>query len=427
MKWALIDPNPNREDFILREISRFLTKCGQAVKFVRTSEGLAGKLKEPARICEILKEFMPDRILWCSVAGLPYFELLSEPDWIGVPKIALWFDDPVTRSECIGLSGVMCATANRKDFIHAIWDGHWRDEAFRRWGIRAHKIHLSADEEEYSPRSKPPLLLKNTLGRESVVFVGMLHTEEGIARCLDPLPRGLKALASVIQSKLLKIQAGSFLENEQEGLSWDVLQRLGEAELSDKEKALIQYESAREPLAVCSFRYGIWAQAKNAVRIRILKQVLPMAPLWVFCEQKQLAHAREDEWRKFLGEAGDRLSIFDTSELRPEELGGLYRAGALHIQVTDPQSVKGGIPLRVFQTAASGRALLTDVKEELLECFNSGKEILTYDSAANFPKALKSALSHSGDLEEIGKAARLRFENEHRWMHRLETISSWLK
>jgi glycosyltransferase involved in cell wall biosynthesis len=427
MKWALIDPNTTLKDFVLRELSQALQRQGEAVRFIRTSAGSAGELKEPGKIREILKEFMPDRILWCSVAGLPYFELLSEPDWIKTPKICLWFDDPVTRSECIGLSGVMSATANRKDFIHAIWDGYWRDEAFKRWGIRAQTIHLSADEEEYSPGSKPPALLKNSLGKDAVVFIGMLHTEESIARCLDPLPRGLKALASVIQTKLLKIQSGSYLENEKEGLSWDVLSRLGEAELSEKERALIQYESAREPLAVCSFRYGIWAQAKNAVRIRILKQVLDAAPLWVFCEQKQLAHAKENGWRKFLSVTDDRLRIFDTSDLKSEELGGLYHAGALHIQATDPQSVKGGIPLRMFQTAASGRALLTDVKDELLECFTPGKEILAYDSGPGFSESLKQALSNPERLGEIGRAARLRFESQHTWRHRLENISSWLK
>jgi glycosyltransferase involved in cell wall biosynthesis len=422
MKWAFIDSQPSREDFTLREIGKGCHRLGEEFRLINVAGSKPGELKQPEEVRKMLEVWKPDVILWGSVTGVPYFELWSEPRWKVIPKIALWFDEPVTRVECIQLSHVMKATANRPDFIHAIWDGHWREEVKARWGIDAKPIHLAADEEEYHPSRG---ILSNWgkigLGNE-VVFIGMLHTQESIQKCLGPLPRGLRSLASAVQSKLDDFAKGG----SHYVRSWDVLWKEALPELSEKERILVQTESERQPLAVCSWRYGIWAMSKNAVRIRVLREALQSAPLLVFADQKQLAHCNDAEWRFLLGEEGNRLKIFDTSDLKAQQLGCLYHYGMLHLQATDPQSAQGGIPFRVFQTAASGKPLLTDLRPELMTCFKRDKEILGYESFDQFASVLQSALSDPETLVEIGKAARKRFEREHTWSHRLQEIKTWI-
>jgi spore maturation protein CgeB len=116
----------------------------------------------------------------------------------------------------------------------------------------------------------------------------------------------------------------------------------------------------------------------------------------------------------------------DTSDFKASDLGQLYHAGVVQIQATDPQSVLGGIPYRVFQTAASGKALITDLKSELVECFEPETEILGYRSMQEFTSQLSKALKNPTHLAEIGRAAHQRFEKEHTWSHRLATIEDWI-
>jgi len=436
VRWTLLDSNPGEreEDFTLRQIRLCLERAGHSVLRLCTAVGAYCNtpLRIPDEIEQTLKAFMPQRILWCGLAGLPYFALWSREPWLSIPKIALWFDEPVTRVECIGLGEVMRRTAGRTDFFHGIWDGYWRDDALNRWGIQARAIHLAADENEYHPlltsHLSPPVHLGagSLTSHLDVVFIGMLHSAESILKLVKPLPRGLSALTAAIRARVEKDLSPLTSHLSPPIPSWDRLWKEAEAELKPKERNLIGIECEKEPLALCSMRYAAWAMAKNAVRIRILRKALEVAPLLVFCEQKHLGHARETEWRALLGEQGDRLRIVDTTGVKADQLGRLYHEGIIHIQATDPQSVQGGIPYRVFQTAASGRPLLTDLRPELLECFEPGKEILGYSSANDFVPALAAALANRDQLIEIGRAARRRFEREHTWRHRVATIEGWI-
>jgi len=382
-------------------------------------------LKSPSEVDRILRHFNPDRILWCSITGLPYMELWIRQPWNWIPKITLWFDDPVIPVEHYGLENVIQQTAGHPDFLYGIWDGYWREQARKRWGIQAHAIHLSADEEEYHPSLDSKFKIQNS--KFEVVFIGMLHGTASITQHMEGLPRGLAALAAVTRSRLdQEAQRSAQDSSEKEIPSWDHLWKNSLEELKPKEKILVESESKRDPHTVWQLRWAIWAMAKNAIRIRILRKALEVAPLLIFCEQKQLEHATETEWRSLLGKPENHLKIVDTSDLRAEELGRLYHDGTLQIQATDPQSVQGGIPYRVFQTAASGKTLLTDLRPELVECFEPGKEILGYASVHDFVPALTKALADHEALKEVGRAARVRFEREHTWRHRLETIEGWI-
>jgi hypothetical protein len=422
MRWAFLDATIGLENFTLRQLRLTLQRLGNEAATIQVMKGT--RLKEPPEIDAQLHAWKPDRIVWCAETGLPYMGLWTENPWNSVPKIDLWFDEPVTPIERFGLDEMMRHTAGQPGFFHGIWDGYWRDEAYARWGVEARAIHLSADEVEYQPRPDDP---SGNKSNEPVVFIGMLHSQATIARHLEGLPRGLCALAAAIRARL-DAETHPLPEkwHYRDIPCWDRLWRDVEPELSSKEQLVLKSECQHKPQAVWQVRWATWAMAKNAVRVRVLRQVLQVAPLRVYCEQKQLGHANEAEWRTLLGETGPRLQIVDTSNCKGEELPRIHQEGSLHLQATDPQSVRGGIPYRVFQSAASGKALLTDLRPELVACFEPGKEIFGYPSAAEFLPFLETVLADPSRRRDAGIAARQRFEREHTWHHRIRTIESWI-
>lgn len=427
MNWLLLDSSPvPREHFTLRQLRLALQRLGHRVSVFRVVVGSG--LQTPDVLEDAFRGFRPDRIVWCDATGLPYFDLWSKSPWLAVPKIMLWFDEPVISVERFGLDGVMKCTADRMDVFHGVWDGYWRGVVSRLWGIRSRPIHLAVDEFEYHPSLAQNGADRWGMGRsDEVVFIGMLHQREVIRGHIEGLPRGLRALGQAIQARLeADLAVASQGRPGREIPSRDDLWRDGEAELRAKERVLLAAECERDPGVVWRLRWALWALAKNTVRIRVLRKALEVAPLAVFCEQQQLSHAREAEWRELLGCQSSRLRLIDTSAFKAEELGQVYHYGGIHIQATDPQSVEGGIPYRVFQTAASGRVLLTDIRKELMECFAVGQEILGYQTPDDFAPALGAALADRERWPAVGQAARLRVEREHTWRQRIETIEGWI-
>ena len=59
----------------------------------------------------LLQKWKPDRIVWCDVKGLPYIDLWNDDRWRQVPKIDLWFDEPVSSVEHFGYSEALKSTA----------------------------------------------------------------------------------------------------------------------------------------------------------------------------------------------------------------------------------------------------------------------------------------------------------------------------
>ncbi len=347
---------------------------------------------------------------------MPYLDLWSKEGFRKIPKVVLWFDEPVTPVERYGLDGDLRGLASRSDYHFGIWDGYWRDVAQKRWGLKSNEIHLSADELEYTPSGDGSL-------EKDVLFVGMLHSQASISERMGQLPRGMSSVGALVQRQM----TAACEDPEWKPIpSWDIVWEHATQELSPKERILFQTELKHDPEAAWRLRWSTWALAKNAVRIRMLRKALEITPLHIFCEQKQLGHATESEWRKLLGESESRLNIVDSSGLSAEDLAKLHQRGSLHLQATDPQSVRGGIPYRVFQAAACARPLLTDLKPELEKCFETDREILGFRTADDFAVSLTRLLENRTSLGEIGRAARARFEHEHLWRHRIETIESWI-
>lgn len=409
MRWLILDESKKEDqhNLVNQEIFEALPKIGAQGGMVGLYE--SGKLVSPEVILHDVRQFNPHIILWNGPEALRYFRaLVSHP----CHMVNLWFDDPLMRIESAGLTEQV--KESNLNVTHFVWDGYWRKRAKDMWNLDVAPIHLAA-----SPKTF--FQAETIYHPKDIVFIGNLHSPRKIQQNIEWLPPVMQSLAR---------EAESTIRNWRDDLkipSWDAMLHPLEASRSEGERRLLSMQGERSAEAVGALRWIVWAIAKNEVRIRMLKKALKVGTVRMFMETKQLSHACELELRGMLDAWGSNLIVHDTSGIDMNGLGEIYHHGAIHIQATDPQSVEGGIPIRVFQTAASGRPLLTDTRPELSQCFEYGKEILTYDREDQFEAALELALKDKKELEAVGRAARTRFDAEHTWAHRVATIERLAK
>lgn len=410
MKYVLIQIWEGSEDFILREMRRALQFQGHNIKVLSIAKD-EDTLIDPAVIRAALKSFQPDRIIWIATTGFCYMDIWNE-DFKDVPKIALFFDDPVRCIKDQRMENLMKHIATRSDFHIGIWDGYWRQQVKWLYGLNSHPIHLSADLEEFQPPEK-------ILAPDKVVFVGMLHSHNAITEWFNKLSPPVQKLCHSIDAALTQLVGKS-------------VRNLSNAPIPCAEKLIAQADVNRVMNQASHedgshLRWCVWALAKNAARIKMLRKT---RRLLMFCEMKQLGHANEAEIRQLLQDDKKEIQIVDTSDWKPADVAKCYHYGRLQVQAIDPQSVQGGIPYRVFQAAASGRVLLTDVNPELVQAFEPKKEILSYsnDSTSfdDYGVNLTIFEFNTSQFDAIGQAARARFLKEHTWNHRIAEIESWI-
>lgn len=324
-----------------------------------------------------------------------------------IPIVAFWFDDPFRPVEFRKKQAGYLDALRLPNVRHFVWDGHWRKWLWRVHGVRSFPIHLAADADEFQPRSR------RSEYADHAVFIGTLVSSRHIQTLKRKLPPVLQRVADAVGSA---IHAASYGRNPYEVLN-DVLR----AQPAKTVSACASLEG-KAPEALLNLRAFASKLAKNEVRIRVLREALKIAPLLMLCGNLEGTHAGEDEVRAMLGGDSERLIVRDTSDVPATDLGGLYAYGMIHLQATDPQSVEGGIPFRVFQTTAARRPLLTDRKPELAECYCYGKELLTFESDADFAGALRAAVANPKTLEDVAQAGHDRFLRDHTWQVRFEYV-----
>jgi hypothetical protein len=176
-----------------------------------------------------------------------------------------------------------------------------------------------------------------------------------------------------------------------------------------------------------ALRWCVWALLKNSFRKQVLREVLKKHPVTMYCDTKQLNHASEIEIGSVLPDVISNLTVVNTSDWSVEMLRQIPKFGDIQLQATDPQSVHSGIPYRVFQSAASGRCLLTDGKPGLNAAFSKDLEYYGYDNAKDVCESIYMMRAFSGTTKLIGEAAHQRFLKEHTWEHRLIEFETLIK
>jgi len=299
--------------------------------------------------------------------------------------------------------------SKRSDFKILIWDRYWREKVKNMWGVDSGHIELAARPEDFYTST-----IELT---DDVVFIGSLHSKAELHRCYFMLPKIFQKIVDDWTGSNVQFTFMSVGKNE----SWD---RVIDAILSSwapGDARLFRDICERNLNHLVSLRWYLWAYAKNYVRIDMLRNALEITPVRMMTETKQLVHASAQEIKYMVGDFSGRLKIHETHSYSGKDLGQLYHYGHLHLQATDPQSVYGGIPYRVYQTAASGRPLLTDFRTDWEESFAFNTEIIPY-SAFDFQSKLRECLETQHRTLDVGKNARKKFEERHTWTHRIEQL-----
>ena len=76
--------------------------------------------------------------------------------------------------------------------------------------------------------------------------------------------------------------------------------------------------------------------------------------------------------------------------------------------------------MRLFESTGIGTLLLTDWKENLLEMFEPGKEVVTYRTPEECVEKIQYYLTHEAERQTIASAGQARTLRDHTYQHRLQ-------
>jgi spore maturation protein CgeB len=126
----------------------------------------------------------------------------------------------------------------------------------------------------------------------------------------------------------------------------------------------------------------------------------------------------------------DRLVQEEGRRLSPAEYIKIFNATDININLHSSTERDGVDPFgdflnpRVFELAASGAFQLVDERSYLSECFEPGREIVTFSSTADLKAKIDYYLAHPDERTRIAAAARERVLREHTYDQRLEQMLS---
>ena len=349
----------------------------------------------------------PAALFTASALSFTAPEFFHRPEVAAVPTAAFWFDDPYRPVERWARQPGFLDVLRLPTVHHFVWDGHWRQWLQETYSIASRPIHLAADPELFRPLPTPPEHAGDAL------FIGTLVSARNLASHLEKLPPVLLKAAR---------QAEAAIRESPYGANPFALLETVLAALPARLRAEADALRERDPDTLLTLHGLVWKWGKNEVRRRMLRAALEAAPVVLFCGNIEKTQAEAGELTALFAGAAHPLLFRDTSHLDGRNLASLYAHGAVHLQATDPQSVAGGIPFRVFQTTACGKTLFTDVKPELLECYREGEEIACYRSEAEIAPGLLHLLKNKSERERIAEAGHRRFQAEHRWDQRIAVI-----
>jgi hypothetical protein len=372
--------------------------------------------KEKPKTIQILTEEIeqaePDLIIWLMDSILPFAECLESEKIRNIPKASLWFDDYQRTYALHKYPERHQALLHHSNLNTYIWDGFWREKFQNNFSIPSYPIHLAADEIEIFPGE--PTHFKGY--DQSIIFVGNTPSLNYIKEVTSILSKPCEKLIHRTQEIISQSKYGR--------LPYDCLEEAYES-LPAKMKVIVDHFQKEIEQKIIINRLA-WLLGKREVRLRILRKAVEQRSVLIMSGHSDKSFAKPEEFKRDLGTTKHEVKFIETSHLKAEQLGSLYHVGGLQIQATDPQSVQGGIPFRVFETAASARPLLSDFKPELADCFVPEKEILCFQSDEDFSEKLSDVLKDKVKLEAVGQAAHQRFLKEHTWRHRFEQLSKHL-
>jgi len=100
----------------------------------------------------------------------------------------------------------------------------------------------------------------------------------------------------------------------------------------------------------------------------------------------------------------------------------VYAASTLSLNHHHPMNDIVGVNTRTFELAAAGACQVVDLKDDLLDLFKPGEEIVGYRDLGELRRQLDVLLEHPDEARAIGENARRRALAEHTLRHRIEAM-----
>jgi len=369
----------------------------------------AGTLREDKAVRSDLLERRPDTVCFLMDAPLHLPRLWEAPSLAGVDKISLWFDDYYRSPKTLAHPEVWSEWQKNHGVRVGIWDGYWRNQWSELTQAPAFPVRLAADPKLYSPTAsawKPAW-------KDSAAFVGTIPSRRSLETLAEPFPRVLQGLLADA-CEAMRTAAWPFRPYD---LARSCRSHLGQKHGVAADAALQNAE------IMALWNLLLWRWGKRIARLRGLAAVAQGAPLAIMSGHGTETYADEAELRAALP-AGTDLVYADTSAMPARGWSSLFRTGRFQVQITDPQSIEGGLPFRVFECAASAAPLLSDHRPELAEIFPDECGVTLANDEAGLAVAAARLMSTAGrELRAQGRVMHRRFLAGHTWEVRWNEIA----
>ena len=363
-----------------------------------------GRSKTEKEVRIALLESQPDTVCFLMDAPLNFKNIWDAPSLSSVDKISLWFDDYYRSPKTLAHPEIWTDWQKSHGVRVGIWDGYWRCRWKELTGVEAFPIHLAADPRLLRPNAEP----WNPAWSERAAFVGTIPSLKSLNAFAEAFPTPLRHFLDEVRSAMQREP-------------WPIKPY----ELSQKCRSFmgIKYGRAldamlKDPATLALWHHLLWRWGKRIARLRGLAAVAKAGPLAIMSGHGTECYAGEEEIRAALP-AGIDLVYADTRGVAASAWKGLFRTGKWQLQITDPQSVEGGLPFRVFECGACGVPLLSDYRSELAALFPPESGLVTAtDEASLHEAAARLFQTPKRDLESQGRLLNSRFIAEHTWENR---------
>jgi spore maturation protein CgeB len=285
------------------------------------------------------------------------------------------------------------------------WEFRWRRQIVPWWsGVRNRKwVHevVAAQIKHYKPDvllNQTPDCIRSSFLKEMKSSVRLL-----VGQIASPLPRGEDFSAYDLIISSLPNQVNHF-----RGLGVaSELHRLG------FEPSLLPRLKRPQPRIPISFAGGL--SPSHQRRLALLEHVC--------------LHVDAKVW------TGDVTGLPPESSIRNRYMGNAWGIEMYEIMKASQMTLNCHIDVaesyannqRLFEATGVGTLLVTDMKQNLHEMFEPGKEVVTYRTPEECVEVIKYYLEHVDEGEAIARAGRERTLREHTYHRRMQELIAILR
>lgn len=126
-------------------------------------------------------------------------------------------------------------------------------------------------------------------------------------------------------------------------------------------------------------------------------------------------------WKKLLEDFPNLKKYLSGGYLMPPEVNKLYNAARIVVNIHRSQ-IRCGVNPKAYEIASAGAFQLIDKRDEIVNQFEIGKEIICYENVKELKELTKYYLDHSDERKLIAAKARQRVQAQHTYAHRMQEV-----